>query len=98
MDVVSLPEFTGFEWDEGNVEKNWLSHRVTAQEAEQVFFNRPLLVADDSGHSRRERRCFVLGQTDADRKLFIAFTVRNKRIRVISARDMSRKEREVYQS
>ena len=97
METIPLPEFIGFDWDEGNIEKNWVSHRVTPQEAEQVFFNQPLIVADDSGHSGKERRYFVLGQTDEDRALFIAFTVRDKRIRVISARDMSRKERKVYQ-
>jgi len=98
MDIVSLPEFTGFDWDEGNVEKNWVSHHVTPQEAEQVFFNRPLIVADDPKHSQNEKRYFVLGQTDKDRELFIAFTVRGKRIRVVSARDMSRRERKVYHS
>ena len=97
MDTVSLPEFKGFEWDEGNVRKNWESHRVTPQETEQVFFNRPLIVADDPKHSRSERRYFVLGQTDENRALFVAFTLRGQRIRVISARDMSRKERKVYQ-
>ena len=98
METVSLPEFKGFDWNEGNVEKNWVSHHVTRQEVEQVFFNRPLIVADDSEHSQRERRYFVLGQTDEDRALFIAFTVREERIRVISVRDMSRRERRMYQS
>ncbi len=97
MDTVSLPEFKGFEWDDGYVEKNWESHRVTPQETEQVFYNRPLIVVDDTKHSHAERRYFVLGQTDKNRALFIAFTVRDERIRVISARDMSRKERKVYQ-
>ena len=97
METVSLPEFKGFEWDEGNVKKNWESHRVTPQEAEQVFFNRPLIVADDAKHSEAERRYYVLGQTDEDRALFVVFTVREERIRVISARDMSRRERKVYQ-
>ena len=96
MELVSLPEFEGFDWDQGNIEKNWVAHRVTPQEAEQVFFNAPLLVADDKQHSRIERRYFVLGQTDEDRALFAAFTLRKGRIRVISARDMSRKERKVY--
>ena len=98
MDPVSMPEFEGFEWDQGNIDKNWLTHSVTPQEAEQVFFNAPLIVADDATHSRKEKRFYVLGQSDEDRQLFIAFTLRNKRIRVISARDMSRKERKVYQS
>ena len=97
MESVSLPEFKGFEWDEGNVNKNWDSHRVSPHEAEQVFFKHPLIVADDVRHSRIERRYFVLGQTDNNRALFVAFTVRGDRIRVISARDMSRRERKVYQ-
>ncbi len=97
MESVSLPEFKGFDWDEGNVEKNRESHKVSPQEAEQVFFNRPLIVADDVKHSETERRYFVLGQTDDNRALFVAFTVRGDLIRVISARDMSRRERKVYQ-
>lgn len=93
-----MPDFNGFDWDVGNVEKNLVFHLVTPQEAEQVFFNQPLIAADDSKHSHNEKRYFVLGQTDEDRELFIAFTIRNKRIRVISARDMSRRERKVYHS
>ncbi|NQU38941.1 MAG: BrnT family toxin [Lentisphaerae bacterium] len=98
METISLPEFEGFDWDQGNVEKNWLAHEVTHQEAEQAFFNRPLVVADDPKHSLTEKRYFVLGQTDEDRPLFIAFTVRKRRIRVISARDMNKKEKKVYLS
>jgi hypothetical protein len=97
MEAVSLPDFTGFDWDEGNVTKNWESHKVHPYEAEQVFLNRPLIVADDVRHSETERRYFVLGQTDSNRALFVAFTVRGDLIRVISARDMSRRERKVYQ-
>ena len=97
MESVSLPEFKGFDWDEGNVNKNWESHKVSPHEAEQVFFNHPLIVADDVKHSGTERRYFVLGQTDDDRALFVAFTLRGDLIRVISARDMSRRERKVYQ-
>jgi uncharacterized DUF497 family protein len=96
VDIHSIPDYEGFEWDQGNIEKNWLSHAVTPQEAEQVFFNRPLMFAHDKAHSQVEKRYFVLGQTDRNRLLFIAFTVRKRRIRVISARDMNRKERKVY--
>ncbi|HNX36495.1 MAG TPA: BrnT family toxin [Kiritimatiellia bacterium] len=67
-------------------------------EAEQVFFNSPLLAQADEEHSVQERRFFVLGQTDEGRELFVAFTMRVKRIRVISARDMSRQERRIYRS
>ena len=98
VDIESLPEFEGFDWDQSNIEKNWRAHAVTPQEAEQVFFNAPLIVADDEKHSRTEKRFFVLGQTDKDRPLFVAFALRKRCIRVISARDMNRKERKVYLS
>jgi uncharacterized DUF497 family protein len=94
--TVSISECQGFEWDEANVEKNWCAHRVSPNEAEQVFFNKPLLTGDDTKHSQKEKRYYVLGQTDQGRLLFIAFTVRQPNIRVISARDMSRKEGKMY--
>jgi len=87
---------TGFEWDEGNSEKNWHAHGITRAEAEQAFFNRPVLVADDLKHAQTEPRFLLLGHTDADRPLFVAFTIRGSRIRVISARVMNRKERRWY--
>ena len=97
MESVSLLEFKGFDWDGGNLDKNWASYKVSPNEAEQVFFNHPLIVADDVKHSGTERRYFALGQTDENRPLFVAFTLRGDSIRVISARDMSRRERKVYQ-
>jgi uncharacterized protein len=97
MDVYErLAAATGFQWDAGNQEKNWLTHQVTIGECEQFFFNHPLVVAPDEAHSHDEPRFFGLGRTDQNRLLFIVFTVRGESIRVISARDMSRKERRVY--
>lgn len=93
-----LSQCVGFDWDKGNSRKNWTKHKVTPSECEQIYFNQPFIVKSDIKHSENESRFFVLGQTDNDRKLFIAFTVRNDKIRVISARDMSRKEREVYET
>ncbi len=87
---------TGFEWDEGNIDKNRIKHRVSNVECEQIFFNRPLMVHDDEKHSADEKRFYVLGHTDPGRLLFVVFTIRNRKIRIISARDMSRKEREIY--
>ena len=86
----------GFQWDEGNSEKNWISHQVSRFECEQVFFNQPLLIGNDEKHSKMEKRYYTLGQTDDGRRLFIVCTVRENLIRIISARDMSKKEREVY--
>ena len=87
----------GFDWDEGNSAKNHDRHGVTAPEVEEVFANRPLLIAEDEKHSTQERRRYALGQTASGRRLFIAFTLRGARIRPISARDMSRAERKEYE-
>ncbi len=88
----------GFEWDAGNLDKNWVLHRVGKAECEEVFFNVPLLVSDDAKHSQTEQRHYILGQTDRGRLLFIVFTVRNNRIRVISARDMTNREAKRYET
>jgi uncharacterized DUF497 family protein len=95
MDPTSFREF---EWDDGNRDKNWIKHHVSQAECEQVFFHQPLVVAPDEGHSRTESRYFLLGKTDTGRRLFLVFTPRQDRIRVISARDMSHKERRIYQN
>jgi uncharacterized DUF497 family protein len=92
-----LADCEAFDWDEGNRDKNWEKHKVSDGEAEQVFFNEPLVAGKDPFHSRAERRYYALGQTDAGRRLFIAFTVRNNRIRIISARGMTRGERRSYE-
>ena len=91
-----LDNIEGFQWDEGNIEKNQLKHNVLNSECEQVFFNEPLIIADDLKHSQKEKRWYVLSRTDLNRKLFIVFTIRNKLIRIISARDMTKKERKIY--
>ncbi len=91
-----LAECEGFQWDAGNSTKLWDRHRVKPTECEELFFNRPLIVENDEKHSQREQRLYALGQTDEGRFLFVVCTIRNRLIRVISARDMSRRERKVY--
>jgi uncharacterized DUF497 family protein len=95
-----LPEYfgelTGFQWDSGNSEKNWLAHGVSRAETEQVFFNRPVLVVHGAGQSDAETRYYVLGRTNAGRDLTIVFTVRGTLVRPILARDMSRRERRLH--
>ena len=91
-----LARATGFEWDAGNATKNWSKHQVSQSECEQLFFNAPLVLAADPGHSGAEDRYFALGQTDAARLLLVVFTLRGTLVRVVSARPMSRREREVY--
>ncbi len=96
MEDVTFERYEGFEWDEGNLLKNWEKHNVTISECEQVFFNKPMIVSSDEKHSDDEKRWFLLGRTDLDRKLFLVFTLRGNLIRVISARDMNKKEKELY--
>ena len=96
---MDFSEVTEFEWDEGNSTKNWNRHKVTRQESEQIFFNQPLVVDDDTLHSDQESRYLALGRTDANRLLFVVYTLRGRqpRIRVISARDMTPHERREYE-
>jgi uncharacterized DUF497 family protein len=96
--MIDLNKITGFNWDKGNERKNE-KHGVSMAEAEQVFFNAPLLLLEDSVHSQKEPRLHALGKTDDERVLHITFTLRQSGllIRVISARDMHRKERTIYE-
>ncbi|MBM3942431.1 MAG: BrnT family toxin [SAR202 cluster bacterium] len=96
MDV--LFRCTGFEWDPGNEDKNRIAHGVTQWECEQIFFNRPLVVERIARLALAEARYFALGQTDAGRLLFVVYAVREDLIGVISARDMSRRERGNYRN
>jgi hypothetical protein len=91
-----LGDSIGFDWDESNTAKNWERHKVTPEEAEDIFFQDPLVVRGDTGHSSGEKRFRALGRTSRGRRLFVAYTVRRKLIRVISARDMNRREAEEY--
>jgi uncharacterized DUF497 family protein len=96
--MIDLNRITGFDWDDGNARKND-KHGVTASEAEEVFFRQPLLLLADHRQTQEEARFHALGQTLASRRLHITFTLRSggSLIRVISARDMHRKERAVYE-
>jgi hypothetical protein len=97
FDCLVLDDIVGFEWDDGNIYKNEKKHGVKWQEIEEVFFNEPLLIYEDLKHSKDECRCYALGKTDDEKPLFVVFTKRNKKIRVISARKMNKKEREIYE-
>jgi uncharacterized DUF497 family protein len=90
-----LASLAGFQWDEGNSDKNWRRHRVSQTEAEQVFFNQPV-VGPAAPRRGGEQRFFLLGRSDSGRELAVVFTTRGKFVRVISARPMSRRERRVY--
>lgn len=96
--MLNLGRIVGFQWDAGNERKSVDKHAVSQTEAEQVFSNEPLLLVTDPGHSSHEARYQALGHADDGRLLHVTFTVRagGTLIRVISARPMSRKERQRY--
>lgn len=96
--MLDFDRIIGFDWDAGNARKSADKHAVSQNEAEEVFGNEPLLLLVDPGHSRSEPRYHALGRSDGGRLLHVTFTVRGKGslIRVISARPMSRRERQRY--
>ena len=93
----SFEGISGFEWDDGNREKNQIKYNVSTGESEQVFFNEPLIILCDKKHSQIEQRFAAFGVTNTGRMLIIVYTIRGSRIRVISARDMNKKERVFYE-
>jgi len=95
MKIVSKLIF--FEWDKGNIDKNLIKHNVTNREIEEVFENDPKFIFRDEKHSQEEERYGLYGKTKAERLLFVVFTITKDKVRVISARDMSKKERRVYE-
>ncbi len=97
--MPDLDKIVGFNWDEGNIRKSDSKHDVSRVEAEQVFFNSPLLLLMDERHSAQEKRFHALGRTNGDRFLHVTFTLRASEtlIRVISARTMNKKERMIYE-
>ena len=96
--MLDLARIVGFDWDAGNDRKNLDKHSVSQAEAERVFECRELLVNEDIEHSATEARFQALGETPDGRKLHVTFTLRGNGtlIRVVSARDMNAKERNVY--
>ncbi|MCX6783715.1 MAG: BrnT family toxin [candidate division WWE3 bacterium] len=95
--MEGLPAIEDFQWDLGNADKNWQTHKVSNKECEEIFFNEPLLFFEDFSHSKKEDRIIACGITKNGRKLTVIFTARNGFTRVISARDQSRKERRFYE-
>jgi uncharacterized DUF497 family protein len=99
IEIVDLSQvkFIAFDWNEGNRNKNWLRHKVTNEESEQIFYNQPLVVFEDLKHSQKEKRLVAYGVTDRRRKLAVVFTIRGDKIRIVSARDQNKKERRIYE-
>lgn len=97
--TIDFERIAGFDWDGGNARQSADKHGVGQAEAESIFFNEPLIVVDDEKHSENEKRFNALGTTNDGRLLYLSFTLRSDQtlIRVISARDMNRKERTIYE-
>ena len=93
---IDLSKIEGFDWDNWNIHKIRNKHKVESYECEELFFNAQLLLLPDETHSIEEDRYYALGITDSGRLLFTVFTMRGNKIRVISARNMSKKERAIY--
>jgi len=89
---VRLPKILAFEWDEGNIDKSYEKHGISPKEAEEVFVSEELFVLPDKKHSKAEKRHIALGKTQEGKNLFVVFTLKGKKIRIISARRMHRKE------
>jgi hypothetical protein len=94
---MKLPIPISFEWDEGNSEKNWKKHKIHYKEIEEIFFNKPLAIFPDRYHSQKEERFLAYGKTNTDDLLIVVFTVRDTKLRIISARKQNKKERNVYE-
>ena len=97
FNCLDINSIVGFEWDDRNIHKNEDKHGLKWTTIEEVFFNEPLLIVEDFKHSNKECRCIALGQNDFNDLITVVFTIRNKSIRVISARTMSKKERIIYE-
>lgn len=96
MEIADLPQPLEFEWDAGNTTKSLLKHSVSNQEAEDAFFNFNIILKDQR-HSGSENRLGMYGQTNSGKILFVAFTIRGQRVRIISARPADKKERKLYE-
>lgn len=94
--MVVKGNVTGFQWDKGNLDKSYVKHGITSQEAEEVFLDEKSRVEPDVAHSQTEQRFIIIGQTQQETVLFIIFTFRNSTIRIISARKANLKERQKY--
>ncbi len=92
-----IANLEGFDWDKGNINKSLFKHKVSFLESEEVFAHKPLVILPDETHSdSKEQRFHAFGKTVLERLVLVSFTVRSKKIRVISARPMNAKEREFY--
>ena len=94
--MLTLPKLLIFEWDKGNLDKNYQKHGITPRQAEESFLDEKLILIEDIKHSQKEKRNIVIGANNNNKILFVVFTKRGKKIRIISARSANQKERKIY--
>lgn len=95
--MVDLTKITGFDWDKGNVDKSYQKHGISIREAEEAFLDKDVFLQEDIKHSEKEERFIAISRTSKNKMLFSIFTIRNKKIRIISTRVANRKERRLYE-
>lgn len=95
--MPTFDPYTGFEWDKGNFDKSYKKHGITSSEAEEIFLDDNAIVVSDVKHSDKEIRHVIIGQTEGKKMLFVVFTIRKEKIRIISARRANRKEKLIYE-
>lgn len=97
MYMIGVDEVTGFQWDKGNITKNPTKHQIKNSQSEEIFLDENLLTIEDIKHSQKENRQIAIGKTFDKTLLFIVFTIRNKKVRIISARKANPKEKKAYE-
>lgn len=95
--MMDLSKYIEFEWDKGNIDKSFKKHKISPNEAEEIFLDENLFLQEDFKHSQREKRFVAIGKTISKKFLLTVFTIRNYKIRIISVRMADRKERRQYE-
>jgi hypothetical protein len=94
--MLTLGKHKAFEWDKGNVDKSYQKHGITPNETEEAFLDEKAIFLEDIRHSKKEERHLLIGKTAEEKLLLVVFTLRHKKIRIISARKANRKEKNKY--
>ena len=94
--MIDWNSFNSFQWDKGNIDKNYKKHQISSSQSEEAFLDEKAIALEDIYHSQKEKRYTLIGKTFEGTPLFIVFTVRGKKIRIISARRANKKEKNKY--
>lgn len=95
--MLNLNKYKGFQWDKWNIDKSHEKHKITANESEEIFLDENLQVVKDVKHSQKEARFIAIGKTSENKTLFVVFTLKKNKVRIISARKANKKERSKHE-